>query len=1108
MPRNEVLPEPIQFGKYQLLEKIAEGRMGTVFKAKRGGVEGFEKVLVVKRLFPHLSKSESFVNAFVDEAKLTVSLSHANIVQVMDLGQTDGAYFMAMEHVAGLDLGTVRRLLAAAARPVPLDIIVFAVSEVAKGLDYAHRRKDYNFASLNIVHRDLSPSNILISYEGEIKITDFGISRALEVAGVVDADPRRRHLYASPEQARGEELSSRSDIFSLGLILYELISGVHPYEDSDPAVVERRARGGEITPIKQVAELPRALEQIVTSSLVSDPAGRVDSAGTLYEELISYLFASGQKADNRSLSRFMEEVRALEDEFPDAARSVSPTTTPLDMDDVEEIDLEDIEEIIEAPDLWRLGGGRVTPGRETAGSSPAAVAPITPRDVTGPSRFDPVPQPDAIPGRLSEIADGLRGGHGAAVALTGGLGTAGEYVPDRLPARLQARGLVQVLGVHLSADDISVPYRLASVLVRYAAALPVAAAFDVDSAGSVNDRSSGAAVAQLAGCGFDGEEQLMAMQLAGIVERLPRGFHAKRELTMSLVGKIVASLTVNAPLVFVLDGVDGLGPMSADLLSFLAQLTAQYPLLLVVATNSSEELSNLLAMGNNASYFETVDAGGRREDEGSTAQWMTPDSHAGDIMRVLALADRPVSIPVIERLLAVGESKLDQAVTTLADQSAVRLVAPEHLRLADNAMRAAVVDSMMIGDRARVASVATRMLAASRSGGRASLATPAHVRLLCWLGRRDDAVRLAVDHGKYLCEEGWSENAVEGYRVVESLMQRIGVLSPQNRVDLRLASARISLDLMLPRRAQQSLEGVRALAVKSCDDMRSGRALVMEAQIAFLDGDVKRAWDALDRAEEVADAVGDYGLARAVAYQKARVLARHGDLLLAEGQLGRWFGAADGWTVDPVEHGQVLALQLEIAAVRGTRCDALGLLRDLASQHRSVHLDLLATVGSSYRHLSEGRATEAMTEAESAHQMAREHNLIEAGLRLALLVAEAALAAGDAQKLLDYGTHLSEVGSRYRYPFIARRGRDLGSLGAVLTATGDRALDALQSLHGVLRKAQDSATPREQMWAHLLLHRALVHLGSGRDAEHHRREAFRHARECHADGLERSLRRD
>jgi eukaryotic-like serine/threonine-protein kinase len=176
------------FGRYRLLERLGQGGMAEVFKAKSYGVEGFEKVVVIKRILPELAQSDEFVALFIHEAKLAVRLSHANIVQVFDLGLAPGtvvggmpqpdAYYMAMEYVSGLDLATLLARCRRSAIKMPIEMAVYVAAEVAKGLDHAHRRRDEQNQPLNIVHLDVSPQNVLLSLEGEVKVTDFGIAKA------------------------------------------------------------------------------------------------------------------------------------------------------------------------------------------------------------------------------------------------------------------------------------------------------------------------------------------------------------------------------------------------------------------------------------------------------------------------------------------------------------------------------------------------------------------------------------------------------------------------------------------------------------------------------------------------------------------------------------------------------------------------------------------------------------------------------------------------------------------------------------------------------------------------------------------------------------------
>jgi predicted ATPase/tRNA A-37 threonylcarbamoyl transferase component Bud32 len=308
---------PILYGKYQLLEQLARGGMAEVFKAKAHGVEGFEKILVIKRILPELSENPRFVSMFIDEAKIAVTLSHANIVQVFDLGQADSTYFIAMEYVAGMDLAAMLKRTAKAKRRLSPELAVFLISELAKGLDYLHRRRDAEMRPLNIVHRDVSPQNVLLSFEGEVKLTDFGIAKARSVAQAVTelGVIKGKYAYMSPEQLIGAKLDARTDVFSAGTLLYEALSGQNPFQAQSSYDTLQRIRSNVITPVEEVVpDLAEEIGRIVRRAMAAHPEDRYQSAGELYEDLIQYLYTTGRRVSARDLADHLAAVRTGNDE--------------------------------------------------------------------------------------------------------------------------------------------------------------------------------------------------------------------------------------------------------------------------------------------------------------------------------------------------------------------------------------------------------------------------------------------------------------------------------------------------------------------------------------------------------------------------------------------------------------------------------------------------------------------------------------------------------------------------------------------------------------------------------------------------------------------------
>lgn len=270
-----------RIGRYELLHKIAAGGMAEIFLARQWGQGGFFRDVVIKRLFPHYAEHEHALRMFQDEARLLSELSHPNIPQVYDLGYADGYWYLAMEYVRGVSLADLCRAAAKANKPMPLAVAIGITHQVCMALHHAHERRDREGRALRIVHRDVTPHNIMISLDAVVKVLDFGVAQTtarLDTdAGVV----RGTYAYMGPEQVRGKPLDKRADVFALGVILYELTTGRRLFRGSDIQVMTQIVEHDVTPPSRSLPNYPVELEQIVLNALARDRGKRTPSTAHL-----------------------------------------------------------------------------------------------------------------------------------------------------------------------------------------------------------------------------------------------------------------------------------------------------------------------------------------------------------------------------------------------------------------------------------------------------------------------------------------------------------------------------------------------------------------------------------------------------------------------------------------------------------------------------------------------------------------------------------------------------------------------------------------------------------------------------------------------------------
>jgi eukaryotic-like serine/threonine-protein kinase len=299
-----------RLGRYTVLKHLASGGMADVLLARTDGIEGFERHVVLKRIRSEHAKDQRFIQMFLDEARVAASLHHANIVQVHDIGESRGEYFFAMEYIHGEDLRKILSVVSKAKTHMPLGYVCAIVSATAAGLHYAHERRGSDKKPLNIVHRDVSPSNILVSYDGSVKVVDFGIAKAaMRQVETRSGSLKGKVSYMSPEQCKGEDIDRRSDVYALGVLLYELATTSRLFKgDNDYLLMDAIVNGKVPLPRVRRPDLPNELSQIIMHALSVDPGRRHQTADELRSALDQFVVKAGLAASQSALTGYMKKT--------------------------------------------------------------------------------------------------------------------------------------------------------------------------------------------------------------------------------------------------------------------------------------------------------------------------------------------------------------------------------------------------------------------------------------------------------------------------------------------------------------------------------------------------------------------------------------------------------------------------------------------------------------------------------------------------------------------------------------------------------------------------------------------------------------------------------
>jgi serine/threonine-protein kinase len=435
----------VRHGRYTIIRKIAEGGMAEIFLAKQHGSEGFEKLVILKRILTAFFADEQFRNMLIDEAHISMGLSHNNIAQIFDVGRANGRFFLVLELVDGWDLGRVVQRAEKAGTPLPPGLGLYVVAEVCRALSYAHAKTDASGAPLGIVHRDVSPHNVLISEQGEVKIIDFGVAKAMTKrdrtgAGVV----KGKLSFMSPEQARGQAIDARTDLYAAGILLYLMCTGHRPFDGPTDMEVLVRVQSGQFVPPEQRnTGLSQSLVYVINKAMNADREQRYQTADELLIDLEAILRDEFGSAGQTALKLWLAQLARRDGELPisrnNTTRFQRPGSESVEGKSVELGDEEEAE--IELGQLEAVGGRRTEPTvRNVTTRRNAPVQPrITGSEVTSLSDLA-MPLPDEGPRNMRPNRSPSR------PSVTDmALPVAEEEPPVRIGRRSRGRGVMRAV---------------------------------------------------------------------------------------------------------------------------------------------------------------------------------------------------------------------------------------------------------------------------------------------------------------------------------------------------------------------------------------------------------------------------------------------------------------------------------------------------------------------------------------------------------------------------------------------------------------------------------------------------------------------------------------
>ncbi len=1097
MNHTQRLSQPEEFGKYQLVARLAHGPMADVYKAKSHGVEGFEKILIVKIIHLGLAAIPSFVDTLIDEAKRAVSLSHANVVQVYDLGREDNQnrVYIATEYIKGYDLGRAIKLANDAGKPVPAELAVFIISEISKGLDYAHRRKDFNFNSLNIVHRSICPGNVMLSFDGDVKLTDFGISRAMNcVKTLSDNDVRQRYLYTAPEVLKGEPYTTQSDIYSMGILFYQMLAGRHPYDHEDLNILAERARNAQIPSITTYVDLPRQLVHTLESMLVLQPAGRATSAGALYEELISYLFANNVKADNHILANLMQELRRWN-------RHQDPANPEVEVG-LEEISLHELQASFELNDALLADAANASQP-EISESTHSALPSMKLAHLFSKDRSSSEELP-VLPGAFETYYATASRGRGKAVLVSGRLGRGRQYLPDRLIEALVWRGNAQTFPVQTNSDDRYRPFGILSDLIKQCLTQ------------SFSGESNYNNAALIALQNLPVEPDAIAL-LAGIwnLQELPIiGYQRRRQLLTDLFLVILKNFSQAGPLVIVINHVERVDRLSLDVLRDIIAQIGSLPVMLVLCTNTDESMRVVFDTGR-PEDLEALRISGEEPPALDELHNLKP--LALSLLALLALSERPMSQVDLGMLLNIPVVQLLPALNELVEIGAVRVPEAGIFIIGINNVSVRLAESLGFTQSPHFANLLARYFThRTTSGGSSAILStstsdftlqndpnqiPTLVRLNTIAGERRRMLRLAQAYSDHLDKNGWQITRLDFYQHCATLLAQESIGAPHARMNFILAAAELALENSQLETCRTLLQPLAALSEKARNEHAFVRGQLLLGQMAMQNDDLEDAHTYFQRSATAARGLQDSALLANSLLALAGWCERYGNLSTAQSMLDRalnLFAYQGTQQMNLIERATLLHRTIRIRIERDMPRLAeqpMRDLRELADRSRIPAIECRADSSEARLLNTVGKHSLALQYLERGITTAEQFNLQALRIELIREKAVTQLESGSTKAALRTAEQLIELAAQNADHYSEQRARDIKAVTSCIL--GKNVALGLDHLNASLARATERKILKDIYRGHNMLANALRALNQQASADSHTQKAQRIAQSMH-----------